>query len=81
MSSVHQGRNYMFGIFTTEERSSYTPILLDPHTTSPGGGDQVIVRNSQRADGAGRESELFHRARQIYYRGRRSSARRSAGII
>jgi hypothetical protein len=80
IGTVHQGRNQMFSIFTNDENTGYTPILLDPHTTSPGNDEPVIVRNTQRERDA-RESEIYQRARQIYYRGRRTSIRRSAGII
>lgn len=71
----------MFSIFTNEDSSEYTPMLLDPHVTSPGQDEPAIVRNDQAADGKDGESEIYHRARQIYYRGRRSSIRRGSGII
>ncbi len=81
IGSVHRGRKDMFGIFTSDAASGYTPILLDPHTTSPGQEGSAIVRNDQKDDGSNRESEIYHRARRIYYRGRRTSLRRGSGII
>ncbi len=72
----------MFSIFTAESASEYKPILLvDPHTTSPGRGESSIVRNDQPTDGVNLESEIYQRARRIFYRGRRTSMRRTAGII
>ena len=80
--SVHRGENKMFDIFTQETTSSYQPILLDPHTTSPGQEESAIVRNDQPARETNGESEIYQRARRIFYRGRRTSMRRApAGII
>jgi len=71
----------MFSIFTAESTSEYKPILLDPHTTSPGPEESSIVRKDQPTDGMNLESEIYQRARRIFYRGRRTSMRRTAGII
>ena len=74
----------MFGIFTSEDNaaSGYTPILLDVHTTSPGQEGSAIIRNDQRAESTNHESDIYHRARRIYYRGRRSkSLSRGAEIL
>ena len=80
-SSPGEGNTNMFRIFTSDDPMELTTLMLDPHTTSPGHDEPSIVRNDQAQDGAGRESEIYHRARQIYYRGRRTTGRRGAGII
>ena len=82
IGNVHRGREEMFGIFTREDAASgYTPILLDVHTTSPGQEGSAIIRNDQKQASEGRDSEIYYRARRIYYRGRRKSLSRGAGII
>jgi hypothetical protein len=72
----------MLSIFTKEDTSEYMPILLDPHTTSPGHEEEPsIIRNSPRPVIEVRETEIYLRARRMYTRARRISMRRSAGII
>jgi len=80
-SSLGEGNTNMFRIFTSDESMEFTTIMLDQHTTGPVEEASSIVRNAQGQDGDRRESEIYHRARQIYFRGRRTSARRSLGII
>lgn len=72
----------MLSIFTTDDSAfGYPPALLAPHTTSADQEESVIVRRDQRPSGTNRESEIYQRARQIYYRGRRTSMRRTEGIL
>jgi hypothetical protein len=72
----------MLSIFMNDDKKEQTPILLDPHTTSPGHKeDSVIVRNSPRPVIEVRQTEVYSRARQIYTRARRISMRRGAGIL
>jgi hypothetical protein len=72
----------MLSIFMNEEKSDYTPILLDPHTTSPGYEEEsVIIRNSPRPVIEVRETEIYLRARQIFTRARRVSRVRGSAII
>jgi hypothetical protein len=72
----------MLSIFMNEDKSDYTPILLDPHTTSPGHEEEpAIVRNSPRPIIEVRHTEIYSKARQIFTRARRVSMRRGAGII
>jgi len=80
-SSPGEENANMFRIFTTDQAMEFTTLMLDPHVTSPGQAAPSIVRNDQHQDGDRRESEIYHRARQIYYRGKRTSARRGSGII
>lgn len=71
----------MVSIFSEDAKSGYTQVVLDPHVTSPGREESSIVRNDQKTENIARESKLYHSARRIFYRGRRASVRRSAGII
>lgn len=72
----------MLSIFMNDEKSSYTPILLDPHTTSPGQGEEsAIIRNSPRPIIEVRQTEIYTKARQIYTRARRASRVRGSAII
>jgi len=80
-SSPGEEKADMFRIFTTDSAMEFTTIMLDPRAASPRQQASSIVRNDQSQDGDRRESEIYHRARQIYYRGRRTSARRGSGII
>ena len=56
-------------------------VVTDPHVTSPGQDEPAIIRNDGSAARAEGSSDLYERARQIYYRAKRSGRRRSAGII
>ena len=72
----------MLSIFMNEDRSEYTAILLDPHTTSPGQKEETaIIRNSPRPVIEVRQAEIYTRARQIYTRARRASMVRGSAII
>ena len=72
----------MLSIFMNDEKSEYTPIMLDPHTTSPGnGGESAIVRNSPRPVIEVRQTEIYVKAREIYTRARRPSRVRGSAII
>lgn len=73
----------MLSIFMNDDKSEYTPILLDPHTTSPGNAEEdvAIVRNSPRPIIEVRQTEIYTRARQIYTRARRTSMVRGSAII
>lgn len=75
----------MLSIFMSEDKTEYTPIMLDPHTTSPGQmtdeEDTAIVRNSPRPIIEVRQTEIYTRARQIYTRARRTSMVRGSAII
>ena len=79
--TIHRGEDKMFSIFASNDSTTYTAILLDAHTTSPGQEESVIVRNDQRESVSQRDSEIYARARRIYYRGRRTSLSRGAGIL
>ena len=57
------------------------PTTLDPHVTSPGQDEPVIVRNDSRAAAIQKHGEIYERARQIFDRAKRSAPRRAAGII
>ncbi len=56
-SSSGEGNTDMFRIFTSDESTEFTTIMLDPHTTSPG-HEPTIVRTVQNQDGDHRESEI-----------------------
>ena len=73
----------MLSIFMTTEKSEYTPVLLDPHTTSPGHKEEesAIIRNSPRPIIEVRQTEIYTKARQIYTRARRASRVRGSAII
>lgn len=71
----------MLKIFTNENSFGQAAVLLDAHTTSPGGQESAIVRNDQSSDEKRRETEIYDHARRIYQRGRRTSLRRGLGII
>lgn len=73
----------MLSIFMNEEKSEYTPILLDLHTTSPGHDDEesAIIRNSPRPIIEVRQTEIYTKARQMYTRARRASMVRGSAII
>lgn len=60
------------------------PLLLitDSHTTSPGEDEYTVARNDLKsAEAETVRSEIYDRAREIYYRAKKSGRRRSAGII
>jgi hypothetical protein len=74
----------MISIFMRNEKSEHSPVLLDPHTTSPGANEEAgsaIVRNSPRPVIEIRQTEIYTKARSIYTRGRRASMVRGVGII
>lgn len=67
-----------------DDRLEQAPVVLDPHTTSPGhrsDEDSAIVRNSPQPIIEVRQTEIYTKARQIYTRARRASKVRGAGII
>lgn len=71
----------MLSIFTSEITSDYRPPVLDPHTTSPGQSETVIVRKETVTVRNARGSEIYDRARQIYNRGRRISLMHGSEIV
>lgn len=57
-------------------------VVTDAHTTSPGQNENSIVRNNLNTTEAETIGvDIYDRAREIYYRAKRSGRRRSAGII
>ncbi|MGD9563808.1 MAG: hypothetical protein AB7F88_16895 [Pyrinomonadaceae bacterium] len=65
-----------------EDKAESKPVVLDPHTTSPGHHEgTAIVRNLREPIAAGRQTEIYAAARQIYTRARRASMRRATAII
>ncbi len=72
----------MVSIFTNYDKPDHRRILIGPHTTSPGTGEEsAIVRNSPRPIIEVRKTEIYTKARQIFTRGRRASLVRGSEIV
>lgn len=71
----------MFENFKSNRKIPQSDIVTDRYGTSPGQPSTAITRNDLAGSKFEPGGEYYDRARQIYYRAKRSGRRRSAGII
>lgn len=72
----------MFRKFTKDREVLCPVIYAEQHTTSPGhAAEETIIRNHRNAEQPKSTTNLYDKARGIYFRAQRSRRSRSASIL